>query len=125
MTTLRCLTILLIAALLTACGKSEEKKPWPGGGELTGMSRSLFSESAYAGMGYGLGFGVVVDAPRTLLPSSRGEYFWGGLASTSFWIDPVEELIAVFMTQLIPSSATPIRRELRTLVYAALTDRRG
>lgn len=94
----------------------------PGGGDLTQHSRSLFSESTYAGVGFGLGFAVVFDPPQTLLPSSPGEFYWGGMASTAFWVDPVEQISAVFMTQLIPSSATPIRRELRTLVYAALTE---
>jgi CubicO group peptidase (beta-lactamase class C family) len=92
----------------------------PGGGDLTQHSRSLFSESTYAGVGFGLGFAVVFDPPQALLPSSPGEFYWGGMASTGFWVDPAEELTAVFMTQLLPSSATPIRRELRTLVYSAL-----
>ena len=59
---------------------------------------------------------------QTLLPGSRGEYAWGGAATTSFWIDPAEELIAIFMTQVLPSSAYPVRRELRTMVYSAITD---
>lgn len=93
----------------------------PGGGDLTRHSRSLFSESTYAGVGFGLGFAVVFDPVQTLLPSSPGEFYWGGMASTAFWIDPVEQVTAVFMTQLIPSSTTTIRRELRSMVYAALT----
>jgi CubicO group peptidase (beta-lactamase class C family) len=97
----------------------------PGGGDLTRHSRSLFSESAYAGVGFGLGFAVVCDPVQTLLPSSPGEFYWGGMASTAFWVDPVEEIVVVFMTQLLPSSATPIRRELRSLVYAALTEPAG
>ncbi|CAN7498212.1 serine hydrolase [Phenylobacterium sp. LjRoot219] len=94
----------------------------PGGGDLTRHSRSLFSESTYAGVGFGLGFAVAFDPVQTLLPSSVGEFYWGGMASTAFWVDPVEEVTAVFMTQLIPSSATAVRRELRSLVYAALTE---
>ena len=97
----------------------------PGGQDLTQMSRSLFSESTSAGIGFGLGFSVVFDAPRTLIPCSPGEFAWGGAASTAFWIDPVEEITAVLMTQLLPSSAYPIRRELRTLVYSALEQSRG
>ncbi len=65
---------------------------------------------------------MTVNPAQTLLPGSAGEYFWGGLASTAFWIDPAEELITIFMTQLMPSSSYPIRRELRTMVYAAITD---
>ena len=94
----------------------------PGGRDLPAMSRSLFSEATYNGIGFGLGFQVTMNPTETLIPGSVGEYAWGGLATTSFWIDPAEELIAVFMTQVIPSSAYPIRRELRTMVYAAITD---
>ncbi|CAN5383082.1 serine hydrolase domain-containing protein [soil metagenome] len=94
----------------------------PGGQELTQMSRSLFSETVFEGLGFGLGFAVTVDQARTRNNGSLGEYFWGGMASTAFWIDPIEDLAVVFMTQLIPSSAYPIRRELRTLVYAAFTE---
>jgi CubicO group peptidase (beta-lactamase class C family) len=94
----------------------------PGGRDLTEMSRSLFSEATNAGVGFGLGFSVTMNPSRTLIPGSAGEYAWGGAASTAFWIDPAEELIAIFMTQLLPSSAYPVRRELRTMVYAAITD---
>ncbi len=94
----------------------------PNGGTLHDMSISLFSEAAYAGVGFGLGVAVSTDPAQTLVPGSTGEYFWGGLASTAFWIDPVEELSVVFMTQLMPSTYYPVRRELRTLVYAALND---
>jgi CubicO group peptidase (beta-lactamase class C family) len=86
------------------------------------LSRSLFSESTNAGVGFGLGFAVVFDPARTLMPSSVGEYYWGGAASTAFWIDPVEEIAVVFMTQLLGSSTYPVRRELRTLVYSALVE---
>ncbi|MFI4964207.1 MAG: serine hydrolase domain-containing protein [Caulobacterales bacterium] len=94
----------------------------PGGKDLTELSRSLFSESTNAGVGFGLGFAVVFDPPKTLIPCSMGEFYWGGAASTAFWVDPVEEVTAVFMTQLLPSSTYPIRRELRTLVYSALME---
>jgi CubicO group peptidase (beta-lactamase class C family) len=94
----------------------------PGGVDLPAMSRSLFSEAAYNGIGFGLGFSVTMNPAQTLIPGSAGEYSWGGAATTSFWIDPAEELIAIFMTQVLPSSAYPIRRELRTMVYAAITD---
>src|SRR5438876_7451997 len=94
----------------------------PGGRDLPEMSRSLFSEATYNGVGFGLGFAVNMDPARTLIPASAGEYSWGGAATTSFWIDPAEELIAIFMTQVLPSSAYPVRRELRTMVYAAITD---
>ena len=97
----------------------------PGGQDLTQLSRSLFSESTNAGVGFGLGFAVVFDPPQTLIPCSKGEFYWGGAASTAFWVDPLEEVTAVFMTQLLPSSTYPIRRELRTLVYSALMETNG
>jgi len=97
----------------------------PGGQDLTQLSKSLFSESTYAGIGFGLGFAVVFDPPKTLIPCSKGEFYWGGAASTAFWVDPVEHVTVVFMTQLMPSTSYPIRRELRTLVYAALMESRA
>jgi CubicO group peptidase (beta-lactamase class C family) len=94
----------------------------PGGRDLTEMSKSMFSEASYAGIGFGLGFSVTMNPAKTMIPGSAGEYAWGGAASTAFWIDPAEQLIAIFMTQLLPSSAYPIRRELRTMIYSAITD---
>jgi CubicO group peptidase (beta-lactamase class C family) len=94
----------------------------PGGRDLTELSKSMFSEATNAGIGFGLGFAVTMNPALALLPGSPGEFYWGGAASTAFWIDPAEELIAIFMTQLIPSSSYPVRRELRTLVYAAIED---
>jgi CubicO group peptidase (beta-lactamase class C family) len=94
----------------------------PGGRDLTEVSRSMFSEAAYKGIGFGLGFAVTMRPAETLIAGSAGEYNWGGAATTSFWIDPVEELITIFMTQVLPSSAYPIRRELRSMVYAAITE---
>jgi CubicO group peptidase (beta-lactamase class C family) len=94
----------------------------PGGVDLPAMSRSLFSEAAYDGVGFGLGFATSTASHKTLMPGSNGDYFWGGAASTFFWVDPEEDLIGIFMTQLIPSSTWPVRKEMRTMVYAALDD---
>lgn len=80
------------------------------------------SEVAYAGMGFGLGFSVVLDTAAAQVAGSPGHYAWGGAASTAFWIDPVEEVIVIFLTQLKPSSTYPIRRELQVLVNAAICD---
>ena len=96
----------------------------PGGKDLTQMSLSLFSEMGYAGVGFGLGFAITMDPAATLIPGTAGDFSWGGAASTYFWIDPKEELIAIFMTQLLPSTTYPMRRELRTLVYSAFTEAR-
>ncbi|MFQ3667189.1 MAG: serine hydrolase, partial [Sphingomonadaceae bacterium] len=84
------------------------------------LSRSLFSEAGYAGVGFGLGVATTTDWVKTGLPGNNGDWFWGGAASTFFWCDPAEELSVVFMTQLIPSSTYPVRRELRQMLYAAL-----
>ncbi len=96
----------------------------PEGREVADMALpGMFSESGYAGVGFSLGCGVNIDVAKTRLPGSPGEYFWGGAAATAFWIDPREELTVVFMTQVIGSAARlTLRRDLRTLVYAAMTE---
>ena len=94
----------------------------PGGSDLAELSMSMFSEAIYQGVGFGLGFAVTTDPVATGLAGSPGEYWWGGMASTAFWIDPVEDVSVVFLTQLMPSSTYPIRRELRTLVNAAIVE---
>ncbi len=94
----------------------------PGGRDLSDMSISMFSEATYSGVGFGLGFAMMTDPAKTLLPVSPGEYWWGGAASTAFWIDPVEDISVVFLTQFRPSSTYPIRRELRTMINAAVVD---
>lgn len=96
----------------------------PGGADLASISRSLFSESTSAGSGFGLGFAMVMDPARTLMPASRGEFYWGGAYSTAFFVDPVEGITMVLMTQLYPSSAYPVRRQLKTLIYSALMESR-
>jgi CubicO group peptidase (beta-lactamase class C family) len=92
----------------------------PGGADLQSLSRSMFSEAIYAGQGFGLGFAVNLDPAKSMVPGSAGEYYWGGIFSTYFFIDPVERVSMIFMTQLMPSSSYPIRRQLKTMVYAAL-----
>ncbi len=90
--------------------------------DMAAMGQPIWSESSAEGIGYGLGMAVVIDAATTQLIRSTGEYFWGGAASTAFWIDPEEDMFAVFMTQLLPSSFYPIRGELRVAAYQALID---
>ena len=92
------------------------------GGDMAAMGQARFSESNYEGIGFGLGFSVMLDPARAQIQGSPGEYAWGGAASTEFWIDPTEDLAAILMTQLTPSSTYPIRRELRVLTYQALVD---
>ena len=88
----------------------------PGGKDLASLSSSMFSEADYAGVGFGLGFATDL---RT------GEFYWGGVFSTFFFIDPVERLIGIFMTQHFPSSIYPVRAELRNGIRGAIIDHRG
>jgi CubicO group peptidase (beta-lactamase class C family) len=92
----------------------------PGGKDLEQCGRPLFSETTYDGVGFGLGFSVVGDPVAARFPASRGEFAWGGAASTAFWVDPVERLTVVFMTQLIPSSTYTLRAQLHQLVHQAI-----
>jgi len=94
----------------------------PGGRDLADISISMFSEAMFQGVGFGLGFAMTTDPVRCGVVSSPGEFWWGGMASTAFWVDPVEDICVVFLTQLIPSSTYPIRRELRTLINAAIVE---
>jgi CubicO group peptidase (beta-lactamase class C family) len=94
----------------------------PGGADLDQVGRPMFSESPFRGVGFGLGVSVVVDAAAGKAMAQEGEYGWGGLASTAFWVDPAAEVTALFLTQFMPSSAYPIRSQLRALVAQALLD---
>jgi CubicO group peptidase (beta-lactamase class C family) len=92
----------------------------PGGVDLEAYGRPLFAETTFTGVGFGLGFSVTLDPVANKVPGSAGEFAWGGAFSTAFWVDPVEDVTVVFLTQLLPSSTWPIRSELRQLVYQAL-----
>jgi CubicO group peptidase (beta-lactamase class C family) len=78
---------------------------------------------SYAGNGFGLGFAVGLDTTDGQIAGTPGQYFWSGAAGTCFWIDPVEELAVVFMTQYLAWSPAPrfnLARELRAIIYGAL-----
>jgi CubicO group peptidase (beta-lactamase class C family) len=92
----------------------------PGGADLQQFGRPIYAETRSEGIGFGLGVSVVIDPAATKTLCNRGEYSWGGAASTAFWVDPVDEVVAIFMTQLLPSNTHPLRTELRQLVYQAL-----
>jgi CubicO group peptidase (beta-lactamase class C family) len=92
----------------------------PGGQDLATFGRPLNAESPMRGSGFGLGFAVVIDPAAGKVDCSPGELSWGGAASTAFLIDQSEELTVSFFTQLIPSSAYPLRSQLRQLVYQAV-----
>ena len=92
----------------------------PGGADLDEFGIPLYAETPFRGVGFGLGFSVTIDPARAALASSAGEFGWGGMASTYFWVDPAEDMTVVFMTQVMPSSAYPIRSQIKQLVYSAL-----
>ena len=92
----------------------------PGGADLEQFGRPLFAETPLRGVGFGLGFSVVIDPVRAGTLGNAGEYGWGGAASTAFFIDPVEQTTLLFFTQLLPSSTLPLRTYLRQLVNQAL-----
>ncbi len=94
----------------------------PGNADLETFGRPLFAETSFDGVGFGLGFSVVLDSAANKVLRSEGEFSWGGAASTIFWVDPKEELVVLFLTQLLPSSTYPIRSELNQLVQQALVD---
>jgi CubicO group peptidase (beta-lactamase class C family) len=94
----------------------------PGGQDLTALATGSFSETTYEGHGFGLGFSVLVDPVRAQTSSSLGEFGWGGMASTAFWVDPSEDLIVLFLTQFTPSGTFNFRGQLRSIVYGAIVD---
>ncbi|MFN4230580.1 serine hydrolase domain-containing protein [Parvibaculum sp.] len=94
----------------------------PGGQTMKEMSISAFSELAAEGAGFGLGFQVTLDPAESQAIGSIGNFSWGGAASTYFWIDPEEDMIAIFMTQLYPSSTYPFRPQLQQLVYGSVIE---
>ncbi len=94
----------------------------PGGQDLTDLAFGSFSETTYAGVGFGLGFSVMVDPAKAQTVGSPGEFAWGGAASTAFWIDPAEELIVIFMTQFMPSGTFNFRGQLKSIIYPAIVD---
>jgi CubicO group peptidase (beta-lactamase class C family) len=92
----------------------------PGGKDLGTLSSGGFAETTFEGIGFGLGVAVCLDPVPARTPTTEGSYYWGGAASTAFWIDPTEELTAMLFTQLMPSSTYPVRPQLRQMVYSAL-----
>jgi CubicO group peptidase (beta-lactamase class C family) len=94
----------------------------PTGDDLASMGQPVFSETTYEGIGFGLGFSVMLDPARAQVVGSPGEFAWGGAASTMFWVDPAEELTGMILTQLMPSATYPLRREMKALTYQALAD---
>jgi len=94
----------------------------PEGNDMAALGQPIWSETSTDGIGYGLGMAVTLNPAQAQVMGSVGEYHWGGAASTGFWIDPAEDMFVVLMTQLMPSSAYPLRRELRVLTYQSIID---
>jgi CubicO group peptidase (beta-lactamase class C family) len=93
----------------------------PGGGQLRDFAvPGGYGEVGFDGNGFGLQVAVGLGPAETAGVGPAGDFMWGGAASTAFWIDPVEDLYAVFMTQILPSGTYDFRGQLRALVYAAL-----
>lgn len=92
----------------------------PDNRDMAEMGDAAWSETSFEGIGYGLGCATVLDPAKTEMRCSKGDYHWGGAASTCFWIDPLQDLYAVFFTQLYPSSSYPLRSELRSAFYQAV-----
>ena len=92
------------------------------GGDLEGYATGAFSENGSEGNGFGIGGSIVLDPSKTVNVSSKGSFSWGGLANTYFWIDPEQDLIFIFMTQIIPTGCYPLRKELSEYIYGSLVD---
>ncbi|MEP5763305.1 MAG: serine hydrolase domain-containing protein [Halieaceae bacterium] len=94
----------------------------PGNRDLTSIARGSFSETSNEGVGFGLGFASRIDPVRNANLGSVGAYNWGGMASTLFWVDPAEDLVVIFMTQLMPSGTFNFRGQLQSIIYSAIED---
>jgi CubicO group peptidase (beta-lactamase class C family) len=94
----------------------------PGNQDMTNLSVSTFSQTAREGFGFGLGFSMHLGSALSQVIGSVGEYFWGGAASTAFWIDPVEDLIVIFLTQFMPEGTFNFRNQLKAIIYPAIMD---
>jgi CubicO group peptidase (beta-lactamase class C family) len=89
--------------------------------DLARLAVSRFCEGPLEGGGFGLGFAMTLDhIPAGSI--SAGEYYWGGAASTLFWVDPKEDLCVVFMTQCMPTGVFNFRGQLKNLIYSAIVD---
>lgn len=89
------------------------------GSDLTKMAIGAFSETANECVGFGLGFAMTLGEVEAG-GMGHGDYYWGGAASTIFWVDPVEDLVVIFMTQLMPSATFNFRGQLKNMIYASI-----
>jgi CubicO group peptidase (beta-lactamase class C family) len=94
----------------------------PDDADLTDLAVDSYREDQYRGLGFGLSMSVVTDARKNKSLITEGSFAWGGAASTTFWVDPLEDVTVAFYTQLLPSGTYSIRRDLQQLVYQALVE---
>ncbi|MBT4160486.1 MAG: serine hydrolase, partial [Gammaproteobacteria bacterium] len=91
------------------------------GADLASLAIGGFTETEYEGVGFGLGFASTLNEVKAM-NIMAGDYYWGGAASTIFWVDPVEDLFVIFMTQLMPSGTFDFRGQLKNIIYGAIED---
>ena len=89
---------------------------------MTRDSLEVPLELPYPGASWGLNFAVYAEPADVPYPVSAGEYFWAGVASTTFWIDPEEDLVVIMLTQYLPFSDVYFRDLMHRLVHAAIID---
>jgi CubicO group peptidase (beta-lactamase class C family) len=92
----------------------------PGGMDLRTAAQGMFRDDRYVGVGFGLGWATTIDAATAGMRGNPQDAYWSGMAHTFFWCDPVEQLICIFMTQILPSEIYPLQTEIRELVYDAV-----
>ena len=90
-------------------------------GDIASMGPSSWAETSFEGVGFSLLGSVILDPAKAQASAQVGDYGWGGAAGTFFWVSPIDDMVVILFTQLLPSSAIPVRKELRALVHAALT----
>ena len=91
-------------------------------GDLASMATEVWTETQFDGVGFNLLGSVVLDPAKAQISARVGDYGWGGAAGTFFWVSPVDDMTVILFTQLLPSNAIPVRKELRALVYGDMTD---
>ena len=91
-------------------------------GDMGDMGQPRFGELTYQGYGFGLGFSVLLDPAKAQILGTPGEYAWQGVSSTTFWIDPAEDMAVLLLSQLRPYMSCPTRREARVLTYMSIID---
>ena len=90
-------------------------------GDIASMGPATWAETSFEGVGFSLLGSIILDPAIAQASAQIGDYGWGGAAGTFFWVSPVDDMVVILFTQLLPSSALPVRKELRALVHGALT----